>query len=158
MNSMKKKVFIEGILLLAIGLLGLVEGVRLVTHRDPKTAYDILGPGFYILFLAIAWIAIGIIHLAVNYRKSFDMKMAAVGKEMRIRMIYMVLVFALYIFLIDIVGYIAASVIFFFLEFRAVGIKRWLTNAMLTSGLTITYYIVFVHYCSMVFPRGIFFK
>jgi putative tricarboxylic transport membrane protein len=72
-------------------------------------------------------------------------------------MIYMVLAMALYILLIDIIGYLIATPLFFLMEFRLAGITSWRRNIILTVIVSAVYYFVFVEYCSMVFPRGIFY-
>jgi len=64
---------------------------------------------------------------------------------------------ALYIFLIRIIGYLLATIIFFFLEFRIEGNKSWPLVIVLSLVLSVLYYFIFVQWCSLVFPRGIFF-
>jgi putative tricarboxylic transport membrane protein len=152
-------VLIEGILLLAISLVSIAEGVRLITYKGSQTVVrDILGPSFYIFSLGIALMTTGIVHLFVNYKKDVSTEKVAINREMRIRMISMVVVLAVYTLLIDIVGYLVATIIFFFLEFRIVGIKSWIVNIILTLIITAAYYIVFVKYCEMIFPQGILFR
>lgn len=152
-----KKVSIEIIIFLFISLVSIIEGFRLITYKDPKVTYDILGPGFYVLFISFAMLIAGVAYLIISYREIHKTNMVALSKEMRIRTISMILVLVIYNFLISFVGYIIATIIFFFLEFRLVGIKSWITNVILTLILTIAYYIIFVQYCNMVFPRGILF-
>lgn len=154
---MRTKVLIEGLLLLVIGLVSMVEGFRLTNRMDPKQVYDVMGPGLFILFPSIALMAIGIVHLIVNYKKNGSMEKVAIKREMRIRMISMIVVMAVYFFLIESVGYIVASIFFFMLEFRILEVK-WRTTVLLSLVLTAIYYIVFVQYCSIIFPHGIFFK
>lgn len=154
---MKRKALIEGILLLAISVAGMVEGRRLIVHKNPNTLYDMLGPGLYIVLFSAAMMITGVVHLIVNYRNPLSAEKIVISKEMRIRMMSMVAVLAVYTFLIDIVGYLIATPIFFLLEFRTVGVKSWLTNAILTVACTAGYYIVFVEYCNITFPPGIFF-
>ncbi len=73
---------------------------------------------------------------------------------MRIKMMSMVAILGIYIFTLDMVGYLAASFLFFLLEFRVVGIKSWRINAILSLGLSAIYYIVFVVLCDVMFPSG----
>jgi drug/metabolite transporter (DMT)-like permease len=154
---MKKSVFIEGIFLLAFSLFGIAEGLRLVFERDPTVVYDMLGPGYYIVFLSVGLMAVGIAHLATNYRKAHEIQKDTMDKEMRTRLIGTVLAMVIYILFINYLGYIVASIVFFLTEFRIVGIKSWRINCILTICLTAVYYVVFVHYCDMIFPRGILF-
>jgi hypothetical protein len=152
---MKRTVLIEGILLLVIGLVSAGEGMHLIVDKDPNIIYDMIGPGYYVLLLSIALMATGVVHLIVNYRKRLIMEKVEVTGEMRRRMISIVAVMAIYTFLIGITGYLVATIVFFLLEFRVIGIKSWRLNVILTIVLTAVYYIVFIRYCDMVFPRGI---
>jgi hypothetical protein len=140
---------------MVISLIGLIEGSRLTFFKAPHIQYDILGPGPYVLIISIGIMILGILHLIINFRKLITLDKAITSKEMRARMMSMVVVCGIYIFLIGTVGYLVSTILFFFLEFRILGIKFWLTNAVLTLCLTATYYFVFIRFCSMVFPRGI---
>lgn len=155
---MKRTVLIEGTFLLAISIISIIEGLRLTIYKDPNMLYDIMGPGLYIFFVGIFLMIASIIYFIGNYKKIHIIKKIAINKEMTIRMISMIVVLVIYAFLINVVGYFFASIVFFLLEFRISGIKSWLITCILTLAFTAGYYIVFVQYCSMIFPRGIFFK
>jgi putative tricarboxylic transport membrane protein len=154
---MNGKTLIEGILLLAVSIVGMLEGYRLIFHKNPNTQYDVMGPGLYIVLFSIAMMATGIVHLIVNYGKPLNEGKIVINKETRRRMVSMVAVLAIYTFLLDFVGYLMATVVFFLLEFRTVGVRSWLTNVILTVACTVVLYIVFVEYCNITFPRGMFF-
>jgi hypothetical protein len=152
----KKSVLIEGLLLLILSFVGLGESLRLILDKDPQKVYDVLGPGQFVLVLSLALMAIGASHLIVNLRKGAIVPRTEVNVEMRNRMIGMALALAFYTLAIDFLGYLISTVLFFLLEFRIVGIKSWRSNIMITIVLTAVYYVVFIKYCEMVFPRGIF--
>ena len=155
--TLKRTILIEGIFLLVISFVGVGEAIRLISDIDPHTVYDALGPGYYILFLSLALTATGAAHLIVHYGKGVAVEKVVVDKAMRMKMIYMVLAMALYILLIDIVGYLISTPLFFLMEFRLVGITSWRRNIILTVSVSAVYYFVFVEYCAMVFPRGLFY-
>ena len=157
-QAMTITVLIEGILIIIFGLISIAEGLRLVIDKDPYALYDPLGPGSYILVLGVSLIILGIVHIVINYRKLPKMESVEIGKGMKIQMLSTIIVLAIYIYLIGIVGYLIATLVFFLSEFRVVGIKSWRNNSILTSILTVTYYAVFIEFCGMVFPRGILFK
>jgi hypothetical protein len=152
----KATVLIEGILLLVIGFIGLAEAIRLVTDIDPHTVYDVLGPGYYILFLSLALMVTGALHIAVNYRKGSSEVKVEVDIGLRRRMMFMILGLVIYTWIINFLGYPLSTFFFFLFEFRVVGIKSWRTNIFLTIALTTAYHLVFIKYGNMVFPRGIF--
>jgi hypothetical protein len=151
-------VLIEGILIIVFGLISTAEGLRLIIDKDPYVLYDSLGPGSYVLVLGISLIILGIVHIMINYRKLPKMESVEIGKGMRIQMLSTIIVLAIYTYLIGIVGYLIATLVFFLSEFRVVGIKSWRNNLILTLILTVIYYAVFIEFCGMVFPRGILFK
>jgi hypothetical protein len=157
-RAMKNTVLIEGILLLMIGLTGMAEGLRLFIYRDPYTLYDPLGPGLYAIFISIGLITLGVVHLLAHYRRPPVMEMVPVDKKMKIRLMSTIVACVIYIFLISIVGYLLATILFFFLEFRIERIKSWPLVIVLSLVLSGFYYLVFVQYCNMVFPRGIVFR
>jgi hypothetical protein len=155
--TMKRKALIEGIVMLVFSFVGLVEGIHLISDIDPHTVYDALGPGWYVLCISLLLTLTGAIHLIVHYREGgVAAAKAVVDKTLTRKMIYMVLAMALYIFLIDIFGFLIPTLIFFLMEFRIVGITSWLKNIILTIVITAVYYVTFVIYADMVFPRGIF--
>jgi hypothetical protein len=157
-RAMRNTVLIEGILLLVISLIGMTEGLRLVIHKDPYTLYDPLGPGLYAFFISIGLMTLGVVHLLAHYRKPPVMEMVPVDKKMKIRLMSTVAACVIYIVLISMVGYLLATIIFFFLEFRIERIKSWPSVVALSLVLSGIYYLVFVHFCHLVFPRGIFFR
>lgn len=155
---MDRAVLVEGILLIVLSLAGVVEGCRLIINRDPTAILDMMGPGSYVLFMSLALMITGAAHVICHYRKRSGIERAVVDHEMRKKMISMILVLAGYLLFIEIAGYLVPTVLFFLLEFRIAGIKSWMTNIVLSVVVTAVYFVVFVQYCSMVFPRGILFE
>jgi len=151
-------VLIEGALIVVVSLVGMAEGLRLIIYKDPYILYDPLGPGLYIIAISIGLLAIAVVHLFGHSKKLPSMERVPVDRKFRIRMISTVAVCALYIFLITIIGYLLATILFFFLVFRIEGIKSWPFNVVLSLVLSVLYYLVFVQYCRMVLPRGFFFN
>lgn len=151
-------VLIEGALIVVVSLVGMAEGLRLIIYKDPYVLYDPLGPGLYIIAISIGLLAIGVVHLFGYSKKLPTMERVPVDRKFRIRMISTVAVCALYIFLITIIGYLLATILFFFLVFRIEGIKSWPLTVVLSLVLSVLYDLVFVQYCRMVFPRGFFFN
>jgi hypothetical protein len=154
---MKKAELIEALILLTISSVGIAEGVRLMSESDPNAVKDILGPGVYVLIASICLMAISTAYLCMNYRKKYSIKKIAINKEARNKMMSMAVVLVAYGLLICLSGYLIATIIFFLLEFRIAGVTSWRTNIIWTLVLTGAYYVIFVEYCTMSFPRGILF-
>lgn len=157
MKTIKIQLIIEILILWAIGIVSMYEGLRLIIYKDPYVLYDALGPGSFILVVSIAFIIAGAVHLVVNYNKSETVRIAKVAdRKMRIQAISTMVNCGMYAFLVGRVGYLTATFVFFFVQFRVVGIKSWVRNIRLTLALTAVYYVLFVKLCGLIFPRGNF--
>lgn len=157
---MKRTTMIEVIVLFTISLLGIREGFHLNAVRDIRTLSSVMGPGSFILVLSFGLMITSIAHVLFNYRKMIDMGKATQGKKTGLpvskKLMGMIGVFATYAYLINIFGFILPTIFFFLLEFRLAGVKSWKINILLTSGLVASFQVVFIKYCEMIFPRGIF--
>jgi len=152
----------EGIVVLMIGLVGLVEGLRLVNKVDPDAISDVLGPGYYILFLGLVLAGAGVFHVFRIPGKRFDAKDESSRQESDVPkttwiVSYMIATLVVYIVLIYLFGYPGPTFLFFLIEFRLAGVKSWKLNILATTIVTAAFYLVFVQYCRMVFPEGFFF-
>ncbi len=147
----------ESVVLLFASLVTLGEGIRIIARRDPQTRLDVLGPGSYVLILGILLMAASLFYLVVNYRKALSSGGIAAPLKMRMRVMKTIGAMAIYVLLIYLAGYLVASIVFFLLIFKIVGVKFWPTTIILTLLLTFVYYVIFVHYADMIFPRGFLF-
>ncbi len=155
-TTVNRGIWIEGLLLVAISLVSLAESIRLVIYRDPQMMVDWLGPGYYLLVMSIGMLVTGVIHI-YHHRKEQSIAKEETSKEMRVRLIGSFVACALYLILINVIGYLIATIIFFILMFRIVGIKSWAYNIVLSIVVSVAYYVVFVKGCDMIFPEGILF-
>ena len=151
-----KRIYLAEVAVLAImSLVSLAEGVRLTVYRDPYTLFDPLGPGRYILVLALGLSAVAVAQLiqGLRGRASGDAIAHGVGLKQVFRM---VVVLAAYIALIQFLGYVAATVLFFVSAFYVVGVAP-AASAVLAAIFTVSYYLIFVHYANIIFPHGLLF-
>jgi putative tricarboxylic transport membrane protein len=155
---MRKTVLVEGMLLLLVGLASMAEGLRVAAIWKVQEKPEIVGPGYYLFFISVLLVVVGVVHIIVNYRKTPTVEEMRVEGGMRIKMISMVAILGVYILTIDTVGYSLASFLFFLLEFRVVGIKSWRSNIILSLASSVIYYFVFVGFCDMIFPPGKLFR
>jgi len=154
---LNRKIWIVGLLLVAFSLVSLAESLRLIFYKDPRIIFDVLGPGYYLLLLSIGLLVTAVVYIYQHLRKRESVAKEKTSKEMRIRLMGSIVVCVLYLILINTIGYGVASFVFFMLEFRIVGIKSWPFNFALSVMITAAYYVIFVMYCDMVFPRGLLF-
>ncbi len=151
-KPVKKTVVIESMLFVVIGAVGMVEGLRL--SKQHVDLYRMLGPGVYIFVLSLSLVILGAVHLIVNSRRSLGVESVPASSTERMRMIGIVVLLCANIFLIELVGYLLASIVFFFALFRILDVKSWRINIVLSLSLAAVYYAIFVRYFSVIFPEG----
>jgi len=154
---MRITLFIEVIVIISMGLVSIIEGIRLTTVE--KIQPDPLGPDFYNIGIGLILVILGSIYFISQLGK-VPRGEKVVGKEYRkykITMLSTIVVMVIYILLIHLIGYLFASAIFFVLINRVVGFRSWLTNLVATTIMTVSYYLIFVTWMGMIFPRGVLF-
>ena len=152
------RVLIEGIVIVVFSLVSMVEGIRLIIYKDPYVLYDPLGPGPYVLALSVGLLAAGIFHYIANYRAPYSAGKPTANQGMKAQLFRSIGILALYILLLQFVGYLISTITFFFLQLRTSGVKSWTKTIILTVVLSISFYVVFVKFCEMAFPKGAFFQ
>lgn len=157
-----KTLLIEVLVVVILGVFSVSEGIRLVL-AEKLHKYDILGPGFYNVGLGSVLIIVGLIYFVSERKKAFRIEEKSAvtqspGKsEYQKKMISMIVVMIAYIFLMYLTGYLFASLVFFFLINRITGFRSWLTNVGVTVLMTASFYLVFVAWMGIIFPRGLLF-
>jgi putative tricarboxylic transport membrane protein len=153
-SDMRITLLIELMMILIVGSLSIIEGIRLTLHKGLQL-YDIVGPGLYNVGIGILLLLLGLIYLLFRPRRSDEEKKKTEEREYRLNMINMVCILAGYILLIDFIGYLLSTMIFFVLIHRIVGFKSWRVNVIVSMGVTLSFYIIFVRLLDMIFPTGI---
>lgn len=158
---MNRSLITEALSLFILSAAGIYGGLALYLHRDVRTQSSVLAPGIYVLALGGLLFLTALVYVCLASRRTS--RIAADSAPRPVAwvspiVIKMVGAFALYAYLIDLVGYSAPTVLFLLTEFRLLGVRSWKTNIALTALVTIFFYVVFIHYCEMVFPRGSLFE
>ena len=158
MMKLKRTVIIEATFFFLLSIITVLEALRLTFIKDPAAIYDPIGPGPYLLVLGTIMIIGSIFYFVSNCKRTNSVERKGINKRLIKKLISTILNCALYLFLISLVGYLISTLVFFFLQFRIEGITSWVRSVMLTLVVSITYYLIFAKYCSLIFPRGILFK
>ncbi len=157
-----KALLIEVFVVVILGMFSVSEGIRLVLEKKLHK-YDVLGPGFYNIGLGSVLIIVGLIYFLSERKKTVRIEGKATVKQSTEKnkytkmMISMIAVMIAYIFLMYLTGYLFSSLIFFFLVNRIAGFRSWLTNVGVTVLMTASFYLVFVTWMGIIFPRGLLF-
>ncbi|HVN98363.1 MAG TPA: tripartite tricarboxylate transporter TctB family protein [Syntrophorhabdaceae bacterium] len=156
----RRTTFIESITLFIMSFGVLFEGIRL-TRIVSNVTQDIMGPGTYIIALGALFMLGTLLHSTrlvsappLKERPAEESDNKGAG----LTVLAIVATLAFYTVCIQILGYLIATPIFFLLIFWVVRVESWRKNVTLTVILSAAYYLVFVYYCSVIFPRGIFYR
>ncbi|MHB9098940.1 MAG: tripartite tricarboxylate transporter TctB family protein [Syntrophales bacterium] len=154
---MRKAVLIEGIVMSALASFGILEAIYIMFHKDPNTVAELVGPGSYILILAVPLLLTGLFHIWREYRKGPTEIAPGFKQQIDGKLIGIFLITSAYIYLIGVIGYLFSSLIFFIFAFKLSGVERWRNNLIISFVLSGLYYVIFVKMCDLIFPRSIFF-
>lgn len=156
MKRMNLPVVTEAIIILGLSFATIREGLRLIIYKAPHATYDPVGPGLYIAVIGFGLLAASVFYLAGSLRATPAHK--ASGREkLDLHVASTVADFALYAFLVTIIGYLAATVIFFLIQFRIEGLKSWPAIILISLVVSGAYYLLFVQLSGIVFPKSLFF-
>jgi putative tricarboxylic transport membrane protein len=148
----------EVLILFAVGAYSIADGIRLVVAQKLKL-YDVLGPGWYNIGMGALLFIAGAAYLISRLRGSrAQEQIAELSAENRMQMIYMIVSLFAYAVLIELVGYLAASLVFFAVILQIAGIKSWRNSILIGVIMTIAYYFVFARWLDVIFPRGSLFN
>ena len=147
-------VFVESGVAVLLGGLSIAEGIRMVKTKGIQL-YDVLGPGWYNIGIGAVLVLGGIAYFVVRHGETGARKDSTPrGRPWKVVML--VSVMAIYLFLIDLVSYLLASLVFFFLVTRVSGFGSWRANFALALTFGVFFYVVFAVWMGMIFPRGLF--
>jgi hypothetical protein len=158
-----KTLLTEIFVVVLLGVFSISEGIRLVLAAKLHQ-YDILGPGFYNIGLGSVLIIVSLISFVSERKKAFRpagkaaATQSSAKSEYQKKMISMIALMIAYIFLMQLAGYLFASLVFFFVINRIVGFRSWLTSIGVTVLMTASFYLVFVTWMGIIFPRGVLFN
>jgi hypothetical protein len=146
--------WIEGAILMVFGCASVIEATYLMAQREPGAVPESVGPGTYVMGLGVALIITSVVYVGTHWWERAD------GKDgwwypagINSNVIGFFGITAAYVVLIGLVGYLISSLIFFACAFRMAGVLRWRTIGIVTCGMSLAYYVLFVKYCGLIFPK-----
>lgn len=156
--AVKKRELIEGAVVFGIGLMTLIEGIRLTVYKDAHSVEDIVGPGRYLIFLSVFMMLVGAIFFVSEFRSTKEKKVEAGNPSALSKTLPIIFALVVYIVLLYLIGYLGSTLVFFILMHRVMGFKSWTANIAVSAGIALALYGLFVMFLGMIFPRGILFS
>jgi len=154
-----RRIFFEGMLFLVIGLVNIAEGLRLSFSVRQPGIYDIVGPDRYSLVVGFALVATATIYILAHHKQKPESKEPKMddegeGKNGSVKVVGIVGILTLYAILIPTTGYSLASIVFFLLILKILGVSSWIFILILSIGMTLVYYLIFACFLGIILPRG----
>lgn len=154
----RRTVLVEGTILIGIGAVSLVEAIRLILQRDAITIHEMIGPDIYVLLLGIGLLATGLLYIWTNYKKLPPGKNTSWSwAQIDAKLAGTFLLTSAYVYSIGTLGYFVSSLLFLIAAFKCSGVASWRVTLLLSAAIASGYYILFVEYCEVIFPKGILF-
>lgn len=154
-----RRVAIEGLVLLASGLIGVADGLRLIVFKNRASVEDFTGPGRYLFVVSLLLALVGLLYLAFARRlPDIGDASAPQDSDSDRKLIAIVAVLGFYILLIGFVGYFWATQVFFLLILRVLGLTFGIRMVLISVAMGAGFYILFVRLFGMSLPRGMFFS
>jgi hypothetical protein len=144
---------IEAGVLLVVGVAAMLDSIRLITTTPAR---DLTGPGRYLLLVSGLLIITAGVYARLQFRPS-DASVAAPETETGTStktVVVCFIAFAVYLFLIQHVGYFVSTLIFTAFILRTLGGSSWIGLLVMPPVATLGLYLIFVEVAGMVFPRN----
>lgn len=138
----------EGLILMVIGIVGVVEGLRL--NRVSAAADEAYGPGWYLLILSFTLLVCGLYYLISNFKR-LDKKTAATlfwkGPALSCLLAMM-----FYSVLIPYIGYFISTAAFLFVATRLFGERSWVKSTLIAVISGTAFWLVFIYLAEIPMP------
>ncbi len=150
-------------LILAVAMLifsvaSVMDAGRITSAYRVPGAFDLLGPDRY---LTGAGILIGVLGLALlvqsilALRTATSSRVPSLGSDESRRHLLIAAILVGYAVLIPVLGYTAATFVFFPFAFRIMGVSDWRYVALWSVASTAAFYLSFVVLADMPLPKGL---
>ncbi len=138
----------EGLILLVIGIVGVIESFRL--NRVSAAADEAFGPGWYLLILSVLLIICGLYYLASTFKGANKKTEAAHFWNGPAAFCILAMIF--YSFLIPYVGYFIATAAFLLVATRLFGEQSWVTSTLVAGISGAVFWFVFIFLAKIPMP------
>jgi len=147
--------FVGAVLSIVLGVVVSIEGYRIRSHAVSQYTLDHTLPAI----LGVLFIVLGTMLMISTMRdqEHEQDRRKTLPSPYQNRMILSLSTLGLYFLMLNIMGYLLATLIASVLLFRIVGTYRWARSVACALVLTGSLYLVFIKWLQISFPAGIFF-
>jgi hypothetical protein len=141
----------EGLVLTIIGIVGIIEGLRL--NGRSAEAGDAFGPGWYLIILSLVLVVCGFYYLASTFKgRDKEAEAAEVAFSWKGPASFAIVAMILSCVLLPYIGYFMSTTAFIFVGTRLFGEQSWV-RSILVAGISGTvFWLVFVYLAQIPMP------
>jgi len=147
-------IYVEFIVLFVLCATAIIQGVYLNMNPDPYALYDAIGPSGFLFIISSLIIITIIVHLIQERKKIIEVKEGSTEAIDIRKLTYLVGVTAIFILLMDYLGFFVSSMIYFFILFQFYGVQPLINRTILSIVFSVSIYLIFVQALNMSLPYG----
>lgn len=145
-----------GFVFIIFGAASAWDGFRITNTVRTPGVFDLVGPDRYLLALGALLAILGAVMIGSVMRSAPAGDAVAVSTNNGSRVhVWLFALTSAYVGAILIAGYAAATLLFFVLAFRLLGLRDWRRNLPTAVALAVIYYVLFIHLADMPLPKGL---
>jgi putative tricarboxylic transport membrane protein len=150
--------WVESLFIMALACVGLTDAWRL-SHavRAGGAFHDVIGPDRYLGIISAGLLVCGVLNLVGSLKRPGRPEIRRVEEGgSRVTLVIVVsFVLAIYTLLIQILGYLLATSLFFPVIYYLFGLRPWLKSVVIGLSTAIFFYAIFEYFAEIPLPKGL---
>jgi hypothetical protein len=149
---------VESFLIIGLACLGLTDAWRL-SHavRAGGAFHDVIGPDRYLGAISVGLLLCGALNLVSSLKRPGrpEIRRGEEGGSQVTLVIVVSFVLVIYTLLIQILGYLFATSIFFPVIYYLFGLRPWLKSVVIGLSTAVIFYAIFEYFAEIPLPKGL---
>jgi putative tricarboxylic transport membrane protein len=149
---------VESFFIMALACLGLADAWRL-SHavRAGGAFHDVIGPDRYLGAISVGLLICGALNLVSSLKRPGrpEIRRGEEGGSQVTLVIVVSFVLVIYTLLIQILGYLFATSIFFPVIYYLFGLRPWLKSVVIGLSTAVIFYAIFEYFAEIPLPKGL---
>jgi len=149
---------VESFLIMALACLGLADAWRLSNAvRAGGAFHDVIGPDRYLGAISVGLLLCGALNLVSSLKRPGrpEIRRGEEGGSQVTLVIVVSFVLVIYTLLIQILGYLFATSIFFPIIYYLFGVRSWRKSVVIGLSTALFFYAIFEYFAEIPLPKGL---
>jgi hypothetical protein len=149
---------VESFFIMALACLGLADAWRLSNAvRAGGAFHDVIGPDRYLGAISVGLLLCGALNLVSSLKRPGrpEIRRGEEGGSQVTLVIVVSFVLVIYTLLIQILGYLFATSIFFPIIYYLFGVRSWRKSVVIGLSTALFFYAIFEYFAEIPLPKGL---